>query len=393
MPTQTLRRGKTRWRAVVKTGGKIVASKWFGSGPKEYKAALLWEESWKREELKSETLLKEPEPLAWAVSYLEDAKRRCAGRTFWEKRTAMAKLLEHIGEGRTLAEITPRVALGFLQGQADTRSGHAANRDRKNLAAAWKWGRKFMDGFPAVDNPFLAVDKFPEERSPRYVPPEEDFWRVLEVAQGQDRVMLTAYLYTAARREELFRLKWADVDFKNNTLRLFTKKTRGSSWRADCLPILPELRQALVWWWDARPYKTAEHVFTCLEDTPSKNHVPGGPFKSRQHLMPRLCKRAGVKPFGFHAIRHLRAVMLYKGGALVHEIQLWLRHESASTTERYLKSLGLDLNRLREAATRNAGPAKVIAFAQNGRTPGGISSEGSGYPPVYPPANRMATEM
>ncbi|MHC1753141.1 tyrosine-type recombinase/integrase [Humidesulfovibrio sp.] len=304
----------------------------------------------------------------------------------------MARLIKSTGD-LEVTRITPGVALGFLKEQRNSRSGYSANRDRKNLAAAWRWGKRFIDGFPTTDNPFLAVDKFPEERNPRYVPAEADFWRVLEVAQGQDRVMLTAFLYTAARRDELFRLTWADVDFKENVLLLRTRKTRGASWRVDPLPILPELRQALVWWWDARPFKSAEHVFTCLDDSPSPFHDAGGRFKYRQHVMRKLCKRAGVKPFGFHAIRHLRAIMLYKGGALVHEVQKWLRHESASTTERYLKSLGCDLDRLKEAATRHMGQGKIIPFAPNGRTPGIATSEGSGYPPVYPLANEMATEM
>lgn len=396
MPTETLRRGKRRWRAVVKQDGRIVASKWFGPGPKGRSAAVLWEAEWRKKaaEEQAKILSPEPVPLAWIVAYLEDARRRYAGRTYWEKKTAMDKLLAFVGEGGTLSGITPGVALKFLHAQVDERSGHVANRDRKNLAAAWDWGGKFVEGFPAAANPFRAVDKFPENASPRYVPKEEDFWEVLELAQGQDRVMLLAYFYTAARKDELFRLTWPDVDFVNKRLRLYTKKTRGSHWRADWLPILPELLPALSWWKDARPYKAAEHVFTCLDDTPSKNHVPGGPFKSRQHFMPRMCARAKVKAFGLHAIRHLRATVLYEGGARLHEVQKWLRHESAATTERYLKSLGLDVDQLAEAAMRGGG-GKVIPFAavRNSQAPGGISSEGLVYPPVYPPADKMATRL
>lgn len=391
MPTETTRRGIKRWRAVVKVSGKIVASKWFGSGSKEHRKAVLWEEEWKRSAVQQ--ISRPVQKLSdWTLAYLEDVQVRFARSTFEEKRTAMARLIKSLGD-LEVAKITPGVALGFLSGQCRARSGYSANRDRKNLAAAWTWARKFMDGFPKTGNPFLDVDKFPEERSPRHVPTEEEFWSVLAKAEGQDRVMLTAFLYTAARRDELFRLTWADVDFKENVLLLRTRKTRGSSWRVDPLPILPELRQALVWWWDARPYKSAEYVFTCLDDSPSPNHNPGGRFLYRQHVMRKLCKRAEVRPFGFHSIRHLRAVMLYKGGALVHEIQKWLRHESASTTERYLKSLGCDLDRLQEAATRGRGQAKVIPFAQNGRTPGSVTSEGSGYPPVYPLAETMATGL
>lgn len=382
MPTETLRRGIMRWRAVVKIGGKIVASKWFGSGTKEGRKAILWERDKRAALLDQQTLPSVPLPLAWATSYLEDVQRRCCTKTMWEKRSAMQRLLAFIGQAG-LAEITPGVALRLLQHENDTRSGHAANRVRKNLAAAWKWGRRYMEGFPAAgDNPFLAVDKFPEQRSPRYIPPQADFWRVLEVAKGQDKVMLMAYLYTAARREELFRLKWEDVDFTANRVRLYTRKTKGSSWRADWLPLLPELREALEWWREARPYKT-EHVFTCLDDSPSPNHMPGEAFRSRQHFMERMCRRAGVKHFGLHAIRHLRAAMLYNSGVLLAKVQKLLRHESPSTTERYLKSLGLDVDGLREEAMRPEG-GKVIPFSAKKRTPEACTFEGSGYPQGYP---------
>ncbi|WP_216594036.1 tyrosine-type recombinase/integrase [Desulfobacter postgatei] len=66
------------------------------------------------------------------------------------------------------------------------------------------------------------------------------------------------------------------------------------------------------------------------------------PFKERRHFMGKLCEKAGVKPFGFHAISHLSTSILYDLGYSVSVIQTILRHKSPSTTERYLKSLGLE---------------------------------------------------
>jgi len=57
--------------------------------------------------------------------------------------------------------------------------------------------------------------------------------------------------------------------------------------------------------------------------------------------MKKACIKAGVKPFGFHGIRHLSATMMYQNGVPLAVIQSVLRHKSPSTTERYLKSLGL----------------------------------------------------
>lgn len=58
--------------------------------------------------------------------------------------------------------------------------------------------------------------------------------------------------------------------------------------------------------------------------------------------MGNLCERAKVKHFGFHSIRHLTASTLYKLGYAVADIQSVLKHESATTTAKYIKSLGLE---------------------------------------------------
>ena len=48
--------------------------------------------------------------------------------------------------------------------------------------------------------------------------------------------------------------------------------------------------------------------------------------------MKQLCERAKVKPFGFHAIRHLTASILYKMGQPVSVIQAILRHKISNIT-------------------------------------------------------------
>ena len=62
--------------------------------------------------------------------------------------------------------------------------------------------------------------------------------------------------------------------------------------------------------------------------------------------MARLCEKAQVTPFGFHGIRHLIATRLYHMSKPLGAIQSILRHKSAATTERYLKSLGLEETRV-----------------------------------------------
>lgn len=82
--------------------------------------------------------------------------------------------------------------------------------------------------------------------------------------------------------------------------------------------------------------------------------------------MKSICKKAGVKPFGFHTIRHLGAVILYKEGEEVSTIQKMLRHKHATTTDRYLRSLGLEPGRLQRSVGvfNEMEPAKMIQFPE-----------------------------
>jgi integrase len=285
-------------------------------------------------------------------------ERRHVPKTYGEKRNAFGLLKTHVDPDTPVAAITRGMALSLLQEQFDNKGGYAANKIRKNLAAGWNWGAKYLEGWPVeMVNPFRAVEKFPEKRQDRYVPPEKDFWEVWEAAGAgsQDQIMLTAYLHLAARKSELFRLKWKDVNIPGRQVRLFTRKTKDGSWEAAWIPMTDELAQALEYWWRARPFPESHHVFT----VPPDNQYEGEPFKYRLHWMRRLCARVNkqrneegkdpIKPFGLHAIRHLSASILYHEGIPVATIQAILRHKSPNTTERYLKHLGLDPYDLQKA--------------------------------------------
>ncbi len=154
--------------------------------------------------------------------------------------------------------------------------------------------------------------------------------------------MLLTCLHLAARRGEIFRLTWDDIDFHANRIRLWTRKREGGHFEYDWLPMTKMLKEALLWWQESRPVKDSPHVFLCLEEKNFCLESYGKPFKYRQHFMEHLCKRAEVKLFGFHSIRHLTASTLYKLGYAIADIQAVLRHASATTTAKYIKSLGLE---------------------------------------------------
>ncbi len=335
MATKITKKGKTRWYARVQKDGRIKTKLCRSRAEAlEWEANLRGTEDWGQTPIDSLTLHE------WASKYLDHAQLRFSPKTYQEKRALFKRLLETMGPQKTVVSMTPKTVLGFLMKQSGKRSGCSLNKDRKNIQAAWNWGVKYL-GLPYF-NPAAVVERFPEQRRPRYVPPEEDFWKVFDLAEGQDKVMLAVALYTAARRGEIFRLTWPDVDFSQNRIRLYTRKRRDGSLEFDWLPLAGELRDYLRWWWEHRPFKRSPHVFAVEDEGQAGTGYLGEPFKVRRTFLKKLCEKAEVYPFGFHGIRHLTATILYQKGYPVAVIQLILRHKNATTTTRYLHSLGVE---------------------------------------------------
>lgn len=291
--------------------------------------------------------------LEWATKYLEYSKVKFTAKTFDEKRSIFKGFFKQIGPSTPVDSLRPVQVLNYLRIQATKRSGYAANKERKNLLAAWNWGIKYMN-LPSP-NPCI-TERFPEERQNRYVPPESDFWKVYDfLEKGQDKVMLLAYLHLAARRAELYRLRWEDVDFTGQKVRIGTRKRLGGSLEYDWLPMTDELFNAMVL---HRQSAKTEWVFP--------NPEKGVPFVSRQHHMKHICQRAGVKVFGLHAVRHLTASILAQKDVPMVTIQRILRHRQLTTTERYIRGLEPVRPALEMLSNRNSRPTvtTMIQFPQ-----------------------------
>ena len=298
---------------------------------------------WEASQSPEEWDRKQPTLTAYCLAneYLTYVQTRHALKTYQEKKIAVRNLFRFVDPSTLATEIPKKQIMAALMHRARA-SGNAANKDRKNLAAMWQWASRVHDEIEARSNPFTDVPRFAFDGRERYVPPEADFWAAWEAAGPEDQTFLLTMLHTAARRDELFRLLWSDVDFNAGTIRLGTRKTATGSMEHAHIPMTTDLRQALTA--HRKQGVRSLHVFSAPD---------GQPYKWRQHYMHRLCTRAGVKPFGFHAVRHLSASILARAGVPLPTIQTILRHKNATTTSRYLHSLGIVENVLDAVFTKN----------------------------------------
>jgi len=275
--------------------------------------------------------------MTFCSKYLDYATR-FSDRTYDEKKTMIRRIIREWQANTLVDQISSDMILSYLDEQAKLRSSNASNKDRKNLLALWNWGQDILD---LPKNPVVKTKKRPHDRKPQYTPPTEDILRVIAVADREERIFLDCYLQTGARRSEIFRWTWTDdINFEKRQCSLGTRKTKDGSMEYVWFPMSSELYESLWWWWNNRKFKNSPYVFVC--DQPGPNY--GKPYKVRRKFMKGLCKKAGVRPFGFHALRrYVASVLADTHKVSAKRIQRILRHKNLSTTEQYIQNINNDL--------------------------------------------------
>lgn len=328
---------RNQWRGQVKSQGRTYRSDF----PTK-REATEWEAE-KRKELKKGTtqaaIPTAMDLVSFFGDYLEYSELQFTEGTFQEKRRLCHRFLEMYGN-MAVDDVTPEMVHRYLREQAQDRSANCSNRDRKNLSAMWTWGQDILD---LKTNPVAKIKQMPHNRAPQHTPPTKDVLKVLAAATREEKVFLNCYLQTGARRAEIFRWTWnEDINFDRREVRLGTRKTRDGSMEYEWLPMNEELYGELTWWWEHRPIKDTPYVFVSTSAKPGRHY--GKPYKERRWFMQTLCKRAGVQPFGFHALRrYVASVLADTHKVSAKTIQRILRHKNVTTTERYIQNINRDL--------------------------------------------------
>jgi integrase len=200
-----------QWRGVVKIKGRRVAQKLF----KLKREAARWE----MEERKRLTNpITDMALLILCNKYLDYATK-FQPKVYDEKKAVCRRIISAWGKDLPVSLITAEMAEIYLRDQKNNRSANASNKDRKNLKAMWNKAKVYGIQY----NPFDDTEKYAHDIEPPYTPPVEDVLRLLAVATRPERMFLDCYLQTGARRSEIFRMIWADVDFNRRTIRLGTR--------------------------------------------------------------------------------------------------------------------------------------------------------------------------
>ena len=177
-----------------------------------------------------------------------------------------------------------------------------------------------------MTNPTQGIPFLPVEKKVKYVPSKQDVLKVILTAEPDVQDYLWVIKETMGRMSEVNRLTWADVNFEDRFVVLYTKKKKGGHLTPRKVPMTNRLYQVLLHRHENRIMRNSWVFWHRYWD--------------RKKIMKSLCKKAGVRYFRYHALRHFGASILDNANVNIGSIQRILGHENRTTTEIYLHSIG-----------------------------------------------------
>ena len=186
---------------------------------------------------------------------------------------------------------------------------------------------------PARDVERLAIVYRSEDFD--FYSPEEVLALVRAAETEQDGAIYLTAAFTGLRMGELLALRIRDIDFEAEALRVFRSvdiregvgTTKGG--RGRTVPMIPEVATALA-------RQLQRDRFTGRDDFAFPNEV--GRYLDGSALRRRYKaaqKRAELRPLRFHDLRHSFGSIAVTRAESTRELQAWMGHADARTTERY----------------------------------------------------------
>lgn len=156
---------------------------------------------------------------------------------------------------------------------------------------------------------------------------KEECGELINASEGHLKPILITALNTGMRKSEILNLTWENVDLRHGFILL--DKTKNGHRRE--LPINQDLRNVL------------EAIHKGTEGQLRRIDVPyvfydrktGKPYQDVKRSFATACRKAGIKDFKFHDLRHTFASHLVMSGADITTVSRLLGHQSLTMTLRY----------------------------------------------------------
>ncbi len=159
---------------------------------------------------------------------------------------------------------------------------------------------------------------------------EEEAKKLIEACPEWFRPVVVFALNTGLRAGEIFSLRWEQVDFENGVIVLERKDTKTKEYYK--VYMNDTVRELLTEVKRKQEEEGIDHgfVFTNKHKLPYKYED-----KTYRTVFVNACKRAGIKNFRFHDLRHTFASWVAMASRDIYAVQNLLHHKKVDMTKRY----------------------------------------------------------
>jgi len=235
----------------------------------------------------------------------------------WRYKAHIEKLLGHLPASRFGSA---QLRQYILQRQAGGASNATVNRELAILGRGFKLG---YEAEPQLVFQLPVIHKLPENNARQGFLEPDQYERLLEELSMNLKALFVAGYHTGARKNELRRIEWPQVDLNAGLIRLPGAVTKNKKPRT--LPIYGDMRR-----WIERQRETCPEdciwVFHGAKKHPVDSHLNG---------WPEACERAGLSGLLFHDLRRSAVRNMKKAGLQDLEAMRISGHLTRNVFDRY----------------------------------------------------------
>src|SRR5581483_987629 len=207
---------------------------------------------------------------------------------------------------------------------AQRRSAGASNATiNRELAIVRRGFHLGHDEDPPLVHRQPPIPKLEEDNVRQGFLEQDQYERLLEELPDSLKALFVCGYHTGARKNELRRARWEQIDFDSRLIRLEARQTKGKKPRT--LPIYGDMRRWLEHQRDTCP-AGCPWVFYGIHNHPVDSHLNG---------WPEACERAGLPGLLFHDLRR-SAVRNMKRAGVQDKVAMEISgHKTRSVFDRY----------------------------------------------------------
>lgn len=291
----------------------------------------------------------------WSAKCLESVQDPNTRRRYASSR---AMLMSFFGEDAKLVHISSDSIEKFKKiRRSEAVKAATVNRDLRFLAQILKQAERerFIPRSPFDFNRFF-LNESKDRRKPHILTRDEQE-KLLALAPPRIRVLTVLGVETGMRTGEMLGLRWDEIDFLNDTLRIVRSKTQSGIRR---VPLSGYCKSELMRWRSLVGPEYSDWVFPTLS---SRRH----PLQGGRKAWARVLKNAGIDFFPIYNLRHTFATRMTEVGVSLLTVAQMLGHSSTQIVPRYAQILDqnrVDAMKRLESARRAFSEESVLAVSQ-----------------------------